>query len=987
MPLPTPTPTDMQDDLAARREAQAVQELNDPEDLALPVGPGEGLELPAGASFGPLHAPGMVLPQKDRPSFAHRAIRDIGDSIFSGDFVRALGFSSQRVTMALNSMFIGSDATLQDFTDVGMAQGLGPNTVFVEPPKLDPLTAAVPLTDAIIDLDHKVKEELPEFTSGIVYRGAPYIFGAFAGFAIGGGVAASYGAGAVGQAGLGVVTSWLADFALGFSIEVPSEAGTEGGDPSMFNVLSSLQQEGRLGGFGEMALTNFLMRNIIEPLSIDEDDNELTRRFKQGLQESSLSIFADFGISGAAGFIKGTRRLSRMLRTREADSLIAAKATMKKSAEDLENVLWQVDPKLIEGMDDPPTDPLQVLLQAERGGVKVAEALESARAMTDKPLGEIYEAMRKTKTGRQIIGIRTMTPEEGIKATLDRLRTFATEGQPGRDWYRDSAAAVMRLTQGSVEAADQFLQLIAIYSANREVAANFDLALKSWNGFKATGTIKEVASPDQDLKALAVMQGEPFDGRKTNNFYNNLMFEIDPTRAFAVTADMWMARASAFSGIEVRGRKFDFIEGLTKELADEMGVTPHQAQAMIWVSAKARYDLTRKAAFEEAAKRGLGSYKQVNGKRTWVHRGKTPSARQKNAQKQFEIWDDMALAADLPQEKLEKAARHYGDFAEKHNTRISTEAMPGDLGHLPELAGAADEVKTDFFAVMMSAGRDENGFDMLAAKLGILIDGNVSSPGYYNGLSELSDQTSILAPRIKNASKLKTAQIDPTSKTLLNAYAAIRGMMLKQDAVGWHRPQFGMAMQRSDGFRLDVEGGMSKEDTLALGEAIGERLEEGLPRDKIVIVTDTEGVSLMNIYGDALKNREWHDIVLDAGDAVFGDRLVKTGHFATDGGLVEGGWKNGVPENYIKEVNAAAAGSPDLLAWLRDVYYPRFRDAEAGFASAHGFTANPELTAGIERALGIKVEVETGAGGSGARVDPAPDPAPDVGQAAAGGER
>ena len=51
------------------------------------------------------------------------------------------------------------------------------------------------------------------------------------------------------------------------------------------------------------------------------------------------------------------------------------------------------------------------------------------------------------------------------------------------------------------------------------------------------GNYENIGSRDQDLKAWMILEKNiPWEGRKTNTFYNNLM------NRDGVTADMWMAQ-------------------------------------------------------------------------------------------------------------------------------------------------------------------------------------------------------------------------------------------------------------------------------------------------------------------------------------------------------------------------------------------------------------------------------------------------------------
>jgi hypothetical protein len=98
----------------------------------------------------------------------------------------------------------------------------------------------------------------------------------------------------------------------------------------------------------------------------------------------------------------------------------------------------------------------------------------------------------------------------------------------------------------------------------------------------------------------------PFNGRKINNFYNNLMVQIDPSRLQGSTQDLWMARAFGYLEDAVGGgQKYEFMERLTADLAAELGWQPHQIQAAIWTAMKTRQEGVKDAVKAAAVDMGI----------------------------------------------------------------------------------------------------------------------------------------------------------------------------------------------------------------------------------------------------------------------------------------------------------------------------------------------------------------------------------------------
>ena len=115
------------------------------------------------------------------------------------------------------------------------------------------------------------------------------------------------------------------------------------------------------------------------------------------------------------------------------------------------------------------------------------------------------------------------------------------------------------------------------------------------------GDYENVSAKSRDLKAHMVLADMLTDwqGRKTSNFYTNIMASIDPSLKQSVTSDLWMARAFGFASDEVRDVKYDFIESVINKISDEKGWKPHQTQAAVWIAAKSNLQGTN---VETAAK-------------------------------------------------------------------------------------------------------------------------------------------------------------------------------------------------------------------------------------------------------------------------------------------------------------------------------------------------------------------------------------------------
>ena len=197
---------------------------------------------------------------------------------------------------------------------------------------------------------------------------------------------------------------------------------------------------------------------------------------------------------------------------------------------------------------------------------------------------------RGDRNGALPPGVKSPADLERLTAVL---RELADKGAHGRFWYRDSGRAIARLTGGDKELGARFAQLIAIYSPQKAVVPNLGEAIKAWSSHKA-GLPIENGLDWQKVAAQKVLDGEgDWVGRKTNNFYRNLLQHIDYKRFVKegftgkeVTSDMWMARVFGYLRKEVSQGRYDVIEEVTRQLAKEMGWEPQEVQAAVWTAVK-----------------------------------------------------------------------------------------------------------------------------------------------------------------------------------------------------------------------------------------------------------------------------------------------------------------------------------------------------------------------------------------------------------------
>lgn len=207
------------------------------------------------------------------------------------------------------------------------------------------------------------------------------------------------------------------------------------------------------------------------------------------------------------------------------------------------------------------------------------------------------EALVK-KVGDRIAGMQSGKTLADVKAAVNKLRQYSKEGSKGAEWYERSAKAVLNMFNGDKVLAEKFFQIIAITSANTEVAANFTKTYNAWRQFAENKPIK-AGTQNENKKIEALLYfGIDWDGRKTNTFYKNLMEAMEGTDSGRSTIDLHMARM-LFDRDSPTAAQYQLAENMVRLLATKAKFPARQVQAASWVTQKA------KTLFSDYRRRGL----------------------------------------------------------------------------------------------------------------------------------------------------------------------------------------------------------------------------------------------------------------------------------------------------------------------------------------------------------------------------------------------
>ena len=475
--------------------------------------------------------------------------------------------------------------------------------------------------------------------------------------------------------------------------------------------------------------------------------------------------------------------------------------------------------------------------------------------------------------------------------------------------------------------------------------------------YKPDPNYDNIATAQRDLAAQLLMkEGVQFDGRKINNFYINLMRQIDPNLVQGVTSDLWMARAFGFLDDNVgKTKKYDLIESMTNDVANELGWEPHQAQAAIWTAIKARMESPEVKANvrQKALDQGVARMK-----------GKTLEVIDNDVYSSLKI--DEAMGQSFSEEQIGKAVKDFSYFLEDNYARMPWEAIPGrSTGHMGGLSDAPYQIRNAYTSDIAQAMQDDNGNDAIAQALGILSPGHFEAPGYWQGDINPSRVEKIASTRIKGAGDLPDIQAE--DEQLIRLYAAARGLALRQEGVGYYRPFSINSQSKANGISIKpINNKFTSDDAVAIGSRLDEAMQSPLTDAKGNVLIDNDGNpiklegfltgydegELSFIHFNHFANvSDKGKVVKAANDRIKQiiqgsiDKDVDLEYFASSGDLLMNDWKgNPNGQDYVRILQEG--GRSDVLDLVQNVLAPKIRRVDEEYATKHGFRLGPDIFAG-----------------------------------------
>ena len=593
-----------------------------------------------------------------------------------------------------------------------------------------------------------------------------------------------------------------------------------------------------------------------------------------------------------------------------------------------------------EGEDLTPAIDSNIAPEVIHGRNGVVEKIEKYKSGDRE--GQFIGAPPAYNTSRKIGKLRKM------------FRDLANEGVRGRFWYEDSGRAVLQFVGGDPVEARKFISLLAIYSPQAKVNANTTMALSAWEQYKAGRKIDTKTELQDGFAEDVLYRNIQWGGEKTNNFYKNLMREVDlavghPSKQGA-TIDMWMMRAAGYENDAPSAAQYRFVENETNILAKELGWEPQQVQAAIWTAIKARTENKGVKERTEAKSTEKG----------YMHKEPGPNGAPvrvlDNPAKHRALWLKEAFEHTVTDEDTTTAAYHFGTALNERSAQLSWEATPGaSTGLLPGIFSAPMEQQEEYLKAIRKA-LTENGQDIIDRMVGVMVSRGAAGHSGWKG--EVSTGVQQQAPVY-----VKDGAVSQLSRDMIELALSIRGLVLRQEGMAWHFPIYKGSQYRQNGVQFNLGRNLNAQETAMLYKDISEELGHtfsppiptssgfrvlNFPDAKFALSANDLSEADRKKYTKQLKdaNKAFHKAVDRAvGKQSWKFEVTDSPHFESDGNLIENDWSKG-DGDYRSRIKALAGAlsegaesggtkRPDLLKWIDNELIPKINRVNEHFSEKY----------------------------------------------------
>ncbi|MDB9704056.1 hypothetical protein OAA86_08190 [Rhodospirillales bacterium] len=219
---------------------------------------------------------------------------------------------------------------------------------------------------------------------------------------------------------------------------------------------------------------------------------------------------------------------------------------------------------------------------------------------------------------------------------------------------------------------------------------------------------------------------------------------------------------------------------------------------------------------------------------------------------------------------------------------------------------------------------------------------------YYNtknpDAAPLTDSEYKALGKVQKRPYEKRATIDPAQKQVLDTYAAVMALVLRQDGVGYHKPFFATSLKAANGvdfkigkpitpvqmkkLTIEFDKAMAKEDLADWGK-------------HVALVSSPDGVRLIKITDAFMGSPALLKLAENAFHKANISSKMDIDLFVSDGSLAFNDWKeNPNGEDFIRGLTTA--GRSDVLKWAGDVLAPKIDAVYKEFGQKYGWDEGGE---------------------------------------------
>lgn len=507
--------------------------------------------------------------------------------------------------------------------------------------------------------------------------------------------------------------------------------------------------------------------------------------------------------------------------------------------------------------------------------------------------------------------IQTM---DDFNALVQRNADQAMLGKDFRDWYPSSGGSVYYHMGEDKPLSTAFAGGAAATSPGTDVASNATHAITLHNQAMAGDPLSAGRFPDKMGAQVASYYyggATPVGGVKTQPFYN------------AIGSGVWMSPEE----IAATANPHTFVNDIwNMRRAEYPG-----AQGRIWNQPGGEGPL-----YEGKPTLGEGNFTRVLNTATREELAQRTNFDWLTQQEQAAGWSGIkSLIEGTP---VEQAGQDFSHGLQNNYGQLSWESAPGATAsnHFPEYASASPEDRQAFHDAIRSVLTDDQGRDIIARHLGLLTGRTFDAPGYFEGASNPGSQSQVALGQAPGGF---AKGVDPASTTLANTSELVRGLLLRQDAVAWHKPTYMGLDKPKLGNLADVDIGrtLTPDETVAVAQAMHDATgtdfhspigtSTGFRFLNVPEVSNVSNVDFQKAVSDAVGGLNW------PGEARITKAHADSGYFANDWTRNPGG------EDYLRELGGA--GSPDLQRAAKELLAtlgPKVAEVEEHFARTRNWT-------------------------------------------------